>query len=86
MSKIGISLVSAYTAITLYAVYYASTCGPGLCGLAGVIPLTPWLQLFEGFLDIDIPKIVLPVFFIINAIIIYYIGKFVSMIIYKLAN
>lgn len=72
---IGVVFVLLYAGATALAIYYAVTCGPGLCALAGVVPFTPWPQLLEGLLGLDLPRISLAIAFLINAAVFYYLGS-----------
>ena len=81
-SKLGLTLSTLYMAGAVYAVIYATYCSAFLCHSVLLPPALPWVILF-GFLWSENPtpthlflfEVLLLMSFVLNAWIIYKIGK-----------
>lgn len=78
--KLGIVLATLYFLISLGSGLHALTCDGSLCGLMYLVPLTPWVQLFEGLLDIDLPWPTLALGYLLNATIFYALGYWLERV------
>lgn len=70
-------LVAAYLLVSLGFGFYALNCDFLYCETLGVLPATPWLQLSMK-LGLDVPTILIGGFYLINTIIVYYLGHLIQ--------
>lgn len=77
-SKIGITLISIYLALTIISFLSANTCEGFLCQAIIFLPTMPWLLILEDAIwDSDYLYTFL---IILNSIILYSIGYLLSLI------
>lgn len=68
-------LIGLYVLLTAVVGIYALTCDTQWCSLALIIPLTPWPQLLEGALGLNLPKFLLPGAVLLNALLLKFLGQ-----------
>lgn len=71
-------LIGLYLLLTVVVGIYALTCDTQWCSLALIIPLTPWPQLLEGALGLNIPRLLLPIAVLLNIGLLYYLGHIIE--------
>lgn len=59
---------------------YAAVCTWQWCGLLAILPFTPWYQVLDAQLGIDLPGVMMPIFFVLNCGIVYGAGKGVDIL------
>ncbi len=85
-SKIGWSLVGIYLVLSAISIIYSRVCNVGICDVGYLLlPSIPWIAWLSGgmFNSTFVGILAYVISILLNAIIIYLIGYFISLLISK---